>query len=73
VGHPLRREVDVVRRQHDPDPFGSPDPHLLAVSHDRLPDAHAPPIGTWTSWAVAMPDADWEEHDEQSVWEEIDD
>ena len=30
-------------------------------------------VGTWTSWAIAMPGADWEEHDEQSVWEEIDD
>ena len=29
--------------------------------------------GTWTSWAVAMPGADWEEHDEQAIWEEIDD
>lgn len=35
--------------------------------------APARPIGTWTSWAIAMPGADWEEHDEQSVWEEIDD
>lgn len=33
----------------------------------------ARPIGTWTSWAIALPDADWEEHDEQAVWEEIDD
>ena len=29
--------------------------------------------GTWTSWAIALPGADWEEHDEQAVWEEIDD
>ena len=28
---------------------------------------------TWTRWAVAPPGADWEEHDEQSVWVEIDD
>jgi len=33
----------------------------------------ARPIGTWTSWAVALPGAGWEEHDEQAVWEEIDD
>ena len=29
--------------------------------------------GTWTSWAIALPGTDWEEHDEQAVWEEIDD
>jgi len=39
----------------------------------RVRTAPARPIGTWTSWAIAMPGADWEEHDEQSVWEEIDD
>ena len=39
----------------------------------RVRTAPARPIGTWTSWAVAMPGADWEEHDERSVWEEIDD
>jgi predicted RNA methylase len=39
----------------------------------RVRTAPARPIGTWTSWAVAMPGGDWEEHDEQSVWEEIDD
>jgi protein arginine N-methyltransferase 1 len=39
----------------------------------RVRTAPAQPVGTWTSWAVAMPGADWEEHDEQSVWEEIDD
>ena len=33
----------------------------------------ARPAGTWTRWAIAMPGADWEEHDEQSVWVEIDD
>ena len=33
----------------------------------------ARPVGTWTRWAIAMPGADWEEHDEQSVWVEIDD
>ena len=39
----------------------------------RVRTAPARPIGTWTSWAIAMPGADWEEHDEQAVWEEIDD
>ncbi|MGZ6638500.1 MAG: hypothetical protein ACXVII_37280 [Solirubrobacteraceae bacterium] len=43
------------------------------VVHARVRTAPARPIGTWTSWAIAMPGADWEEHDEQSVWEEIDD
>jgi protein arginine N-methyltransferase 1 len=38
----------------------------------RVRTAPARPIGTWTSWAVALPGADWEEHDEQSVWEELD-
>ncbi len=35
--------------------------------------ALARPIGTWTIWAIAMAGADWEEHDEQSIWREIDD
>jgi protein arginine N-methyltransferase 1 len=43
------------------------------VVRARIRTAPARPIGTWTSWAIAMPGADWEEHDEQSVWEEIDD
>jgi len=43
------------------------------VVRARLRTTPARPIGTWTSWAIAMPGADWEEHDEQSVWEEIDD
>ena len=43
------------------------------VVHAKVRTAPARPIGTWTSWAVALPDADWEEHDEQAVWEEIDD
>ena len=34
--------------------------------------ALARPVGTWTRWAIAMPGADWEEHDEQSIWVEID-
>ena len=43
------------------------------VVHARVRTAPARPIGTWTSWAIALPGADWEEHDEQAVWEEIDD
>ena len=39
----------------------------------RVRPAPARPAGTWTSWAIALPGADWEEHDEQAVWEEIDD
>jgi SAM-dependent methyltransferase len=39
----------------------------------RLRTARARPVGTWTRWAVAMPGADWQEHDEQAIWEEIDD
>ena len=38
----------------------------------RVRTAPARPVGTWTSWAIAMPGADWEEHDEQSIWVEID-
>jgi len=33
----------------------------------------ARPVGTWTSWAIALPGSDWQEHDEQAVWQEIDD
>jgi type I protein arginine methyltransferase len=39
----------------------------------RVRTTPARPLGTWTSWAIAMPGADWEEHDEQSVWQEIND
>jgi predicted RNA methylase len=39
----------------------------------RVRTTPARPMGTWTSWAIALPGADWEEHDEQAVWEEIDD
>jgi hypothetical protein len=39
----------------------------------RVRTAPAQPMGTWTRWAIALPGAPWEEHDEQSVWEEIDD
>jgi protein arginine N-methyltransferase 1 len=43
------------------------------VVRARVRTAPAHPIGTWTRWAVSLPNADWEEHDEQSVWEEIND
>ena len=43
------------------------------VVRARIRTTPAQPIGTWTSWAIALPGADWEEHDEQAVWEEIDD
>ena len=43
------------------------------VVRARVRTAPARPVGTWTRWAIAMPDAAWEEHDEQSVWEEIED
>jgi hypothetical protein len=39
----------------------------------RVRTAPARPAGTWTSWAISLPDAGWEEHDEQAVWEELDD
>jgi len=35
--------------------------------------APARSIGTWTRWALKVEDGPWEEHDEQSVWIEIDD
>ena len=38
----------------------------------KVKTAPASPVGTWTSWAIAMPGADWEAHDEQSIWVEID-
>ena len=43
------------------------------VVRARVRTAPAQPVGTWTSWAIAMPGGGWEEHDEQSVWEEIGD
>jgi SAM-dependent methyltransferase len=43
------------------------------VVRARVRTTPARPLGTWTSWAFAMPGADWEEHDEQSVWQEIND
>ncbi len=43
------------------------------VVRARVRTRPAQPVGTWTSWAIALPGADWEEHDEQAVWVEIDD
>jgi len=43
------------------------------VVRSRVRTTPAQPVGTWTSWAIALPDAGWEEHDEQAVWVEIDD
>ena len=43
------------------------------VVRARVRTALARPAGTWTSWAIALPGAEWEEHDEQAIWEEIDD
>ena len=39
----------------------------------RVRTAPARPVGTWTRWSIAMPGADWEVHDEQLIWEEVDD
>src|SRR6266487_4521899 len=33
----------------------------------RVRTTLARPAGTWTSWAIALPGADWEEHDEQGA------
>ncbi len=43
------------------------------VVRARVRNTPARPEGTWTRWAIAMLGADWEEHDERSMWEEIDD
>jgi hypothetical protein len=43
------------------------------VVRAKVRTAPARPAGTRTSWAVALPGAGWEEHDEQAVWQEIDD
>jgi hypothetical protein len=43
------------------------------VVRARVRTTPARPAGTWTSWAIALPGADWEKHDEQAAWEEIDD
>jgi SAM-dependent methyltransferase len=39
----------------------------------RVRTAPARNLGTWTSWALGIRAGAWEEHDEQSVWAEIDD
>jgi SAM-dependent methyltransferase len=39
--------------------------------HARISTKLARPVGTWTSWSIRLPNSDWEEHDEQSVWQEI--
>ncbi len=44
-----------------------------SVVHARVRTAPARTIGTWTSWALKIGDGAWEEHDEQSVWAEIED
>ena len=48
---------------------------LLAdsVVRARVRTSPARPMGTWTRWAIQVPGGDWEEHDERSMWEEIDD
>jgi SAM-dependent methyltransferase len=43
------------------------------VVRARVSTSPARPMGTWTRWAIAMPGGGWEEHDERSIWEEIDD
>jgi hypothetical protein len=43
------------------------------VVRARIRTTPARPAGTWTRWAVALPGAGWEEHDEQAIWEEIGD
>ena len=66
----------------DPATHGGMTTAPLRSSVELMPDtvvrakvrtAPAQPTGTWTCWAIAMPGADWEEHDEQAIWEEIDD
>jgi type I protein arginine methyltransferase len=55
-------------------PLDSPvnlEPGMVIRAKVRTAPAH--PMGTWTSWSIAMPNAEWEAHDEQSVWQEIDD
>ena len=37
----------------------------------RVKSTPARPSGTWTSWAISLPGADWEAHDEQAIWLEI--
>ena len=37
----------------------------------RVRTAPAQRAGTWTSWAIALPGAGWEKHDEQAIWQEM--
>jgi SAM-dependent methyltransferase len=43
-----------------------------SIARARVRTAPARSLGTWTRWAVKIDDGAWEEHDEQSVWTEID-
>jgi hypothetical protein len=43
------------------------------VVRARVRTVPARSAGTWTSWAIALPGGGWEEHDEQAIWQEIDD
>jgi predicted RNA methylase len=42
------------------------------VVRARVRTAPARPVGTWTRWSIALPGADWEQHDEQAIWVEVD-
>jgi SAM-dependent methyltransferase len=54
-------------------PLRAPVPLTAGTSvRARVRTAPAQPVGTWTSWAVALPGTEWEHHDEQAVWEQID-
>lgn len=39
----------------------------------RVKNIPAQLVGIWTSWAIVLPGADWAEHDERAIWDEIDD
>lgn len=42
------------------------------VVRARVRTVQAQPVGTWTSWAIQLPGAAWEEQDEQAIWEDFD-
>ena len=44
-----------------------------SVARVRVRTKPARALGTWSSWAVQIRDGVWEEHDEQSVWTELED
>jgi SAM-dependent methyltransferase len=44
-----------------------------SVARVRVRTEPARTMGTWTSWALAIENGVWEEHDERSVWRELDD